>query len=69
MKKRFTEEQALAFCLAHQVDATLLENKSEELALAGGFVQSKIRHLIRIDYVQHTVGAITGLFWIRELLR
>ncbi len=61
-------ERAVAFCLAHQVDHAVLERMPGGLPLLGGFVQASNKPVVRIDYVQHAAGAISGLLRIRKLM-
>lgn len=61
-------EQAVAFCLTHLItpDDTI-DGKFDPRAI-GGIVHSLSKPIIRIDYVQHTVGALNALLRSRTLL-
>ncbi len=58
-------ERAVGFCLSMQVLASsrLL---SSDINILGGFVESPSRNVVRIDYVQHAIGAIEGLMRVRK---
>lgn len=61
-------EQTLAFCLSCQVnEANSLAWPNAQVAL-GGFRDSWKKPLVRIDYVQHGIGAINALLGARREL-
>ena len=59
---------AVAFCLKCQITDGKARRWTEGKRGIGGFVDSPMNPVVRIDYVQHAIGAINGLIYANQLL-